>query len=467
MKHTIFTLLLFIAFCFVACEDKLDIKPLGKTTLDNVDDLETLLNQIPRIAQDNDYNDFEILCNNSYVKWKSVAECLGNPNSVLYALFTYDGKVDRADLVSSSYRYESLYSKINYMNVVISKMPDAEGDGTKKARLIAEARVLRAWYHFLLVNMYAKQYDEATADNLGGIPYVDNTNVSEQKTKQTVAAVYERILEDCSDEVLAELTPSNVSDPCRFGLDFGYGVRARVLFQMKRYDEALKYANLALGINGRIEDRSVIKTSGEWTLTETATNNYYLIYCDNSNLGDYYGMCIPSDVAQLISPDDYVMKYVDAAWDEPYAALPEGALQCSISDIKFNVWGIRSETMYYVAGECLIRTGDIRAGLTQVDRVRALRIDNYTPLAESADGLTEKQAMKLLQDAKRVEFLGTFDNFCDRKRWNSEPEYAETITRDLGEYGTYSISPDSPLWVFPFPQNAVNYNASLTQNYEN
>ena len=73
--------------------------------------------------------------------------------------------------------------------------------------------------------------------------------------------------------------------------------------------------------------------------------------------------------------------------------------------------------------------------------------------------------MKLLQDAKRVEFLNSFENFCDRKRWNSEADYAETLTRDCGEYGTFSISPDSPLWVFPFPQNAVLHNESLTQNY--
>lgn len=464
MKY-IYTLLTAAVLFFTACDDKLDIKPLGKTTLDTVDDLETLLNQLPILAQDENYNDFEILCNNSYVKWKSVAECISNPNSLLYALFTYDEKVDRADLTSSSTRYSNLYSSINYMNVVISKIPEASGDANKKAQLIAEARVLRAWYHFLLVNMYAQQYDAATAAETGGIPYVDNTNVGEEKTKRTLDEVYDMLLKDCSDEVLKSLIPNNVPDPCRFGLDFGYGVRARILFQMKRYDEALKYANLALGVNGRIEDRSGIKTTNEWTLTETASNNYYLMYCDNSNLGDYYGMCVSAEVARLISPDDYIMKYVQTAWEEPYAALPKGTLQCGVSDIKFNVWGIRSETMYYLAAECLIRQGNIKEGLTLVDRVRAMRIENYTPFANEAANLNEKQAMKLLQGAKRVEFLNTFDNFCDRKRWNSEPAYAETITHDLGEYGTFSIAPQSPLWVFPFPQDAVNYNKSLTQNY--
>lgn len=35
-----------------------------------------------------------------------------------------------------------------------------------------------------------------------------------------------------------------------------------------------------------------------------------------------------------------------------------------------------------------------------------------------------------------------------------------------GETKTYSIAPDSKLWVFPFPANAVRNNKKLTQNYD-
>ena len=463
------TLLLAAALCCTACDDKLDIVPLGETTLDTVDDLETLLNQVPQLYMED--NEFEILCNNMYCKWEGLPEYLSNPNSIIYALVTYDETVDRANLVTSSSMYENLYQSINYMNVVISKAPDAEGDDAKRRQIIAEAHVLRAWYHFLLVNMYAKQYDESTAGQLGGIPYVDNTDVSEQKTKRAVAEVYECILADCSEEVLADLVQSHVDDPCRFGLDFGYGVRAKVLFQMKRYDEALQYATRALQVNNTIEDRSTVMTTSTWTLNETAQNNYYIIWSDNSNLGDFYGITVTPEVAALISPDDYVNKYYyvsgTPAWQTPYPTLPDGCLQCQVSDIKYNLFGIRSETMYYLAAECQIRSGNIAVGLQQVDRVQEQRIENYRALAPQASTLTEREAMKLLQDAKRVEFLGCFDNFCDRKRWNSEADYAEIITRDLGpDYGgTYSLRPDSPLWVFPFPQNAVLHNSSLTQNY--
>ena len=50
------------------------------------------------------------------------------------------------------------------------------------------------------------------------------------------------------------------------------------------------------------------------------------------------------------------------------------------------------------------------------------------------------------------------------KRWNSEEDYKQTITRTVNGK-TYTLRLDSPMWVFPFPANAVNYNPYLTQNY--
>ena len=119
--------------------------------------------------------------------------------------------------------------------------------------------------------------------------------------------------------------------------------------------------------------------------------------------------------------------------------------------------------MYYTAAECLIRTGKIQDGLQMVDRIRAKRVENYEPFAQGNP--SEQQAMAMLQKAKWIECIGSYENFFDCKRWNTEANYKRTITRDLGEYGKFSISPESPLWVLPFPSNVTRYNPSMTQNY--
>ena len=51
----------------------------------------------------------------------------------------------------------------------------------------------------------------------------------------------------------------------------------------------------------------------------------------------------------------------------------------------------------------------------------------------------------------------------ERKRWNQLSDMKETITRTLlGQ--TFTLAPDSPLWIFPFPGNAVDNNPNLKQN---
>ncbi len=43
--------------------------------------------------------------------------------------------------------------------------------------------------------------------------------------------------------------------------------------------------------------------------------------------------------------------------------------------------------------------------------------------------------------------------------------YIEDAAHNLGALGTYTLSPQSPLWVQPFPANATRYNPTLTQNF--
>ena len=73
--------------------------------------------------------------------------------------------------------------------------------------------------------------------------------------------------------------------------------------------------------------------------------------------------------------------------------------------------------------------------------------------------------MTMLQNSKFIECIGTYENFFDRKRWNSEEQYKAVVKRNLGEFGSYELSPESPLWILPFPANATRHNSTLTQNY--
>lgn len=164
MRKTIkkFIYITCIALAFTACDDKLEITPKGQTTLETVDDLALLLNQEYDLMI-MPFSDLGLICDESLGGSESVSEMLSQTKTLNYAYLTYDEKVDRATLSQQDARYEALYKYINYMNVILDKADDASGDNRTRATIKAQAQVLRAYFHYLLVNIYAAQYDPATA----------------------------------------------------------------------------------------------------------------------------------------------------------------------------------------------------------------------------------------------------------------------------------------------------------------
>ncbi len=450
-----------------ACDDQLEIVPKGKTTLEKINDLELLFNQEWSLQLEPG-DDLGVICNESVGVTYIVPEELNKTNTLGKAYLAFDESIDRALLTVTDTRYETVYKYINYMNVILEKIDDAEGEEGKKKAIVAEARILRAYFHWLLVNIYAQQYDAATAKEKGGIAYVDETDVTVQKEKLTLEETYQCILNDCTDEVIDAL-PVTTDNVFRANKAFGYAVRAKVLMQMKRYSEALPYAQKALSINGKIEDRSVIMQTMSWQIPYNSPNNYlYIMGMVRMNPGMEV---LSPESSKLFESGDYVVNYdLMGGWSEDFAFMFAGVSNCKMYfgwDACCNAYGITSDRMYYVAAECLIRTGEIRKGLELVDKVRFYRVENYEPYVDRFDQqtLSEEEAMALMQKAKWIECVGSYENFFDCKRWNTEAKYKRTITRNMGELGTFTITPDSPLWIFPFPTNAIRHNSSLTQNY--
>ncbi|MBP3827800.1 MAG: RagB/SusD family nutrient uptake outer membrane protein [Prevotella sp.] len=458
-----------LSAAFTSCDDYLDITPKGSTLLDTFDDLQLLASgSYSQSAWS--YSDMEILVNDCYGTSTSFMTNLTQTNTIAAALLTYNENIDRASLTESNQAYSMNYSAICRMNVVIQNTPTVAGDESKKASLVAQARVIRAYLHYLVMIPFCKQYDASTAATEGGIPYVTDINLGEENKKLTLQETYDRMLEDCTDEVL-NLLPEEPTDIELPGKAFGYAVRAKLLLQMKNYSEALKYANLALRYNDNIEDRrGIVEAPLSFQRSQFSPCNIFYAEPVSSGAGTNY---LSYETAALFEDGDILKDYAiysQSATRTVYvwnptdiAGLSEPVLNWSVyNTCRYNTGGITSEQMYYIAAECYIRTGNIQSGLDLVNKVRQYRIApaQYQPLTAS----NEKDAMTILQRCKRIECLFTYNNYADLKRWNTESAYRQTIRRTLNGT-TYSLSPDSPLWVFPFPKNATEYNKSLTQNY--
>ena len=178
---------------------------------------------------------------------------------------------------------------------------------------------------------------------------------------------------------------------------FGNAVRAKVLMQMKRYDEAARYAAAALRYNNNLENRSATMTTGSWELPWDNGNNY--LYAGGGARVSLTYTCMSKELAALFSPDDFIRKYETGwnslpTWEDAAVeyAYPGGMIYTAFSNVIFNNYGIRTEDMYYLLAETSIRGGQIDDGLNYVDMVQMRRIDGYTALKGS--GLSQTQAMK-------------------------------------------------------------------------
>jgi len=90
------------------------------------------------------------------------------------------------------------YTAINRANVVIKGVDNAPISDALKSQYKAECRFIRALIYHSLVTIYAKPYIDNSGNTLGVVIYTDpQTQLGEnQKTRSTVAEVYNLILDD-------------------------------------------------------------------------------------------------------------------------------------------------------------------------------------------------------------------------------------------------------------------------------
>ncbi len=94
------------------------------------------------------------------------------------------------------------YQGISKCNTVIDLVPDVDMDETLRNRLVGEAKFLRAWYYFFLVQLYA------------GVPIIDHILEGPDElvgiTRDSVDEVYNLIKQDLTDA--ASVLPDTYSD---------------------------------------------------------------------------------------------------------------------------------------------------------------------------------------------------------------------------------------------------------------
>lgn len=479
MKKTIYSLLAVAALMLTSCEDFTDLQPKGKNLLTTTDQLEMLLNTELQGCS----SDMRQMAGDMIYAYSNVATTISQPVKTRNVIiWTYDeANMDKmAELTSTDADYSTFYGYIGTIaNPILTKIDDASGSEAAKKQLKCEALALRAWSFYMLINKFAKAYNPETAASTPGIILMtEDKDIQTPQPKSTVEEVYTQILKDINEALDLGGLPDVAVNKMRFNKPAAYAVKALTLLNMQKWDEAEEAAQQALAINGDVNNynTSYLGTiqgyliSGTYTVInreKKGTDEDY--FCNGKS--DFCNCYTPTTMANF--EDGHAYKDKMSNFNMMYDYLMDAG-ESMLGEPGFNItydlnsyWndgGLRSTQMYLTIAECETHKGNYDTAMEYLDRVRVNRIApaKYQPLKGTVT--TKEDAIAHVKQVTLNEDIYTTNIFIDKKRWNQLDGWKQDYSRTLAGK-TYTIKPDSKMWVFPFPMSVMNNNDKITQNY--
>lgn len=456
-----------LIFTAASCEDYTDVTPKGALVVETADQFHQMVS-LPNRGYP--INNFQYLSDD---QWMREANVIGKTPNIDILNFTFDESVDRVSIMTGSSFYNQAYNYINRWNTIISLVDDSKGDVSTKQLAKAEAKINRAYDHFLLVNTYAKAYDTQTAATDGGICIMDKFDLEAQPSKSTVAQVYDFIQKDI-DEALPYLQekPLDVYHP---SLAFAYAFKAKVHLFKREIAGATEAAEKSLTYNNQIFDLKAYSAQGGPSVVAVpAANNVevlsyqYMTGYNEMNFAQSY--IISPELRTLFGTNDARFNLFFNAASTTNLDQGSNTAYWSTQYTRFfySTVGMKTTEVYLMLAECYAREDKFSDAVAVLNTLRVKRI--LSGIVNLTVPATRKETMQLVINERRKELLLGFNRFFDLKRFNNEADYAKTITRVFPIVNktvpqkTYTLQPNSRLYIVPFPLSALTKNPKLTLN---
>ncbi|SDG60627.1 SusD family protein [Prevotella communis] len=479
MKKIIYSLFVLLTMTTVGCDNYIDITPKGAVTVDSAQQYYELIATPMRAYYP---SSFILLSDDQWVK---ESEILGYESISADGInFTFNEKADRTILPDNNL-YENIYSFILRSNLVIDNVDKGQGSQKLKTLAKAEARTFRAFDHFLAVNTFAKAYNPETAASDGGVCIMDHYDLEATPVKSTVAEVYNFIINELEQAVpLLEEKPVNIYHPNRA---FGYALLAKVYLFHRDWAKAQEAAEQSLKLNSQLADYNLINDAGGTARYKNFAkdgNPEVLSYHWMAGWGSgeqvclyHYGMISP-ELKSLFEAND--LRYslflrdtgtsITSWFDSGSGAAIWTPAITNLDRFTYMSVGLRTAEVYLIMAEALARQNNLTEAANYVSQLRDKRIKGGNGHVDAP--ATQVEMVKMIIDERRKELLFGFNRFFDLKRLNIEPEYQKTITRvfpvqnisEAHPQQTYTLKPDSRLYIIPFPHSARDKNPNLTLN---
>lgn len=485
MKKYILASLIAASFWTSGCDSFLDDQPRGNAIAETTDQYDGLFNT----------TDFMNLDMMDYTHWFNDQilideECANNLTSTLFY-------IKGPEAVERAWRYQKdiyeptencpawagCYKNIYTFNVIVDGVMNSSG-GTmnEKKTLLAEARVSRAWMHFILAQMFSKPYNANTGNELT-IPIVKeaDTDVSafERATmKEFYDFVVTEMEESCPD--LEDRKDHNM----RVYKTTGYALLGKMYWMMGEYEKALEplrtaYSRLKNETDFYLRDFNALSTQYGYTelmplflmMEQQATPDCLLPYI----YADPEVLWVKQNAYSLSSLYFALMNVVTYyLTEEAYALFDENDLRRNLiptRDDRFTpyphpVGGIRDGStnygvdmpeVYLALAECEARVGDENKAKELLEEFRAHRVrTGHEGIPTTVQ--TKEDLIKFCIDEQSREFMGNNNRYYNLRRLWNDPVFQDQkpiVHRDGSN--TYTMQEDN--LYLQLPESVLKWNS--------
>lgn len=363
------------------------------------------------------------------------------------------------------------WQAVNRANQVITNVPKIEMDATLKNRLIAEAKMLRAYFYFNLVRIY------------GGVPIFDGLPADKNyvKPRNSAAEVYNFIVSDLTAAAAVLPQSYSASDLGRVTKGGALGLLSKVYLYMKDYQKAYETSNqvISMGYSLDPDFNHLFRPAGEF-----GSESVFEVNCDCSAAygGSQYaevqgvrnqfgwGFFTPTqELENAFEPGDIRKELTILREGE---TTPEGDLihkgdpqagnmwnqkvyvptslnnnACGYGSIQ-NIRILRFADILLINAEAANELGNTSAAITNLNKVRTrAHLANTT-------ASNQETIRKAIWQERRVELAMENDRFPDLVRTGQAATY-------LGSKGFKTNKNE----LFPIPLDAMNQsNGAFVQN---
>ena len=428
---------LFVSMMFISCDNFLDITPTGKVIASTGEEYRAMLTY--------EYKYFPKDRHMTTVRTDELKFSGSTASSDLDAyLDLWLWKDENPSPTTSYFSWRSYYHAIYIANYIIEHQEEITDASAKTInQLVGEAYMMRAYCHFLLVNLYAEPYTHCTPATTRGVPMMLEADVNAIPGSSSVETIYQQVLSDIAEaEQRLNVTKWDEGENYRFNTISAQALRARTYLYMGRWQEALTAAKAVIAAHGDLEDLNV--SSALLPESYQSAENIVALEQFSSNLSTVINQPSNDFISLYRTGDQRKSKYFKRATSTTWTLLKSDGY-CSF----------RSAEAYLTAAEAAAQLNDLTGAIDLLKPLLQKRL-NATAYQETLDLMTPMNQSQLLQEiyderARELAFEG--HRWYDLRR-TTQP----ALTRTYGGQ-TYTLTPEK--YTMRFPTEAVESNPEI------